>query len=108
MVFNWFRRQNSDRATPQQEEPTPDPVEPTELAEVALEEPAQDVASDHLIWAKAAYKNIQQQPQQIQETTAEDESGNDAEAENSKRTEAGEPKGRKRKRTIKRRIGFKP
>ena len=59
MVFNWFRRQHSDRATPQQEEPTPAPVEPTELAEeVASEEPAQDVASDSLIWAKAAYKNI--------------------------------------------------
>ena len=80
MVFNWFRRPHSDRATPQQEEPTPAPVEPTELAEVALEEPAQDVASDSLIWAKAAYKNIQQQPQQIQETTGEDEIGNDGEA----------------------------
>lgn len=77
MVFNWFRRQYSDKSATPQEEVTPAPVEPE--AETAQEvgsssESSQDVAADYLLWAKSAYKNIQQQQksQQAQET-ADDE-----------------------------------
>jgi fused signal recognition particle receptor len=76
MVFNWFRRQFSDRsATPEEEEQlTSSPVEPE--AETVQEvgssnESSQDVAADRLNWAKAAYKNIQQKSQQVQETAEE-------------------------------------
>jgi fused signal recognition particle receptor len=65
MVFNWFRRQFTDKSATPQEEVTPAPVgpeaEPTE--EVASSEPSQDATADYLNWAKAAYKNIQQQSQ---------------------------------------------
>jgi len=77
MVFNWFRRQHSDNSATPQEEVTPAPVK--REAETAQEvgsssESSQDVAADSLLWAKSAYKNIQQQQksQQAQET-AEDE-----------------------------------
>lgn len=65
MVFNWFRRQSNKPATPQ-EEVTPAPVEsqvePTE--QVSSESP--DGTAEYLNWAKAAYKNIQQQSQQVE------------------------------------------
>ena len=62
MVFNWFRRQSSDTATPQQQEvtaPVEAEVEPEDVA--SSEEPSQAAASDYLRFAKAAYKNIQKQ-----------------------------------------------
>lgn len=78
MVFNWFRRQfNDSSATPQeQEQLTPAPVEPK--AEPAQEvassqEPSQNVAEDYLSWAKAAYKNIQQEQQSQPVQKAADE-----------------------------------
>ncbi len=67
MVFNWFRRQSSDTATPQQQEVTAPVETEAELEEVASsEEPPQAAAADYLRFAKAAYKNIQKQqsPQQ--------------------------------------------
>lgn len=78
MVFNWFRRQFSDSpATPQEEEQlTPAAVEPEAepATEAALEgKSSQDVAADYLIWAKAAYKNIQEQQQSPQAQTAREE-----------------------------------
>ena len=75
MVFNWFRRQNSDRATPQeQEQPTsaPSPLSPAEVA--STEQQSQDVAPSSLNWAKAAYKNIKQQSEQATAPAAETES----------------------------------
>ncbi len=72
MAFNWFRRQFSDKSATPQEEVTPAPAapeaEPTE--EVASSEPSQDAAADYLNWAKAAYRNIQQQSQ-VQEAATE-------------------------------------
>jgi fused signal recognition particle receptor len=65
MVFNWFRRQYSDRPDESNNPPAPTaPAEsttetkestPTEAAE------SEPLAEDYLSWAKAAYKNIQQQ-----------------------------------------------
>jgi fused signal recognition particle receptor len=66
MVFNWFRRQFSDssQADPQVEETqtAQDQLEakPSEESEPPQEPPSQ-AAADYLNWAKAAYKNIQQQ-----------------------------------------------
>ena len=76
MAFNWFRRQFNDRSnTPQkQEQLTPASVEPEAepAQEVASsEEPSEDVAADYLNWAKAAYKNIQQESQPVQEAASE-------------------------------------
>jgi fused signal recognition particle receptor len=73
MVFNWFRRQYSDRPDESQNPPAPTaPAEsttetkestPTEAAE------SEPLAEDYLSWAKAAYKNIQQQ--KLETETAE-------------------------------------
>jgi len=70
MVFNWFRRQQRP-ASPQEEvTSTPSPeVEPEEST--STEEASQDVAADYLNFAKAAYKNIQQQSPQSQPTAEE-------------------------------------
>ena len=75
MVFNWFRRQFTDKSATPQEEVTPGSVEPEAepTEEVASSEPSQDATADYLNWAKAAYKNIQQQSQ-AQEAAAETES----------------------------------
>jgi fused signal recognition particle receptor len=73
MVFNWFRRKSSNSsATPQEAESTPTSVESDAepSGETSSEEPSQDVVAARLDWAKAAYKNIQQQQsQQIQEVS---------------------------------------
>ncbi|HEY9638748.1 MAG TPA: signal recognition particle-docking protein FtsY [Coleofasciculaceae cyanobacterium] len=78
MVFNWFRRQfgTSDESSEETRSDTPQVEQEQEATEQQSAEPAQDpskeepptaVAEDYLIWAKAAYKNIQKQ-QQSQET----------------------------------------
>lgn len=64
MVFNWFRRQSNKSTTPQ-EEVTPAPVESQVPTEVVSSEPPEATA-EYLNWAKAAYKNIQQQSQQVE------------------------------------------
>jgi fused signal recognition particle receptor len=66
MVFNWFRRKFDNSES----EPVPDPelVEES-AAEAEPEEPeaaepataSEEIATDYLAWAKAAYQNIQQQ-----------------------------------------------
>lgn len=66
MVFNWFRRQFSDRSQEPQDQETqtaqdqpevkPSESEPTQA-------PPSEVAVDYLKWAQQAYKNIQQQQQ---------------------------------------------
>ncbi|MFE1747168.1 signal recognition particle-docking protein FtsY [Coleofasciculus sp. H7-2] len=81
MVFNWFRRQFSDKTSDSQVEPektdveTPDiaslqPEAETETSESTTEAQSQQVAEDLLSYAKAAYKNIQQKQQQSQVETA--------------------------------------
>jgi fused signal recognition particle receptor len=65
MVFNWFRRQFGDNQNTEVEEvetAAESPAEP--VASVTSEEESQEVAADYLNWAKAAYKNIQQQRSQ--------------------------------------------
>lgn len=67
MVFNWFRRQFNEKTEETQEPKTevksePEKVEkPTETPESSEGKP--QVSEDYLQWAKAAYKNIQQQQQ---------------------------------------------
>ncbi|MBW4640110.1 MAG: signal recognition particle-docking protein FtsY [Gloeocapsa sp. UFS-A4-WI-NPMV-4B04] len=78
MVFNWFRRKSSNSsATPQEAEPTPTAVDSdaeTGGEITSSEEPSQDVVAARLDWAKAAYKNIQQQQsQQVAEVEGETE-----------------------------------
>ncbi|WP_017715825.1 signal recognition particle-docking protein FtsY [Kamptonema formosum] len=71
MAFNWFRREFSDKPElPQEEQARPAAAQP-EAAAPAAPPPAQSmaVAEDYLLWAKAAYKNIQKQ-QQAGEKTA--------------------------------------
>jgi fused signal recognition particle receptor len=66
MVFNWFRRKFDNSES----EPVPDPELVEESAiEAEPEEPEaaepatanEEIATDYLAWAKAAYQNIQQQ-----------------------------------------------
>ncbi|HEY9691605.1 MAG TPA: signal recognition particle-docking protein FtsY [Oculatellaceae cyanobacterium] len=62
MVFNWFRRQFGDSQNTEVEQVetvAESPAEP--VASVTSEEESQEAAADYLNWAKAAYKNIQQQ-----------------------------------------------
>jgi fused signal recognition particle receptor len=71
MVFNWFRRQFSERsqdAQVEQEQTLEQSTEPAE-SEPTQEQP-QEVAADYLNWAKTAYKNIQQR-QESQEDDAQ-------------------------------------
>ncbi|MEP0854780.1 signal recognition particle-docking protein FtsY [Trichocoleus sp. DQ-U1] len=81
MVFNWFRRQFSDKTSDSQVErektdvETPDiaslqPEAETQTSESTTEAQSQQVAEDLLSYAKAAYKNIQQKQQQSQGETA--------------------------------------
>ena len=67
MVFNWFRRKFDNSES--ESVPDPELVEESAGAEESLVEPAtaepttasEDIATDYLAWAKAAYQNIQQQ-----------------------------------------------
>ena len=62
MVFNWFRRQFGDSQNTEVEQVETVAESPAEQeASVTSEEESQEVAADYLNWAKAAYKNIQQQ-----------------------------------------------
>ncbi|QIZ72678.1 signal recognition particle-docking protein FtsY [Oxynema aestuarii] len=62
MVFNWFRRQFDDRAQKSEAKTTEsEPAQPEETTPSAEEESTDEEEVDYLTWAKAAYKNIQQQ-----------------------------------------------
>ncbi|HAJ63279.1 MAG TPA: signal recognition particle-docking protein FtsY [Cyanobacteria bacterium UBA8543] len=73
MVFNWFRRQfgtseeSSEETRPEnpqveQEQQANDKQESVETASSqSTQEQSAEVAEDYLLWAKAAYKNIQKQ-----------------------------------------------
>src|SRR4028118_1400053 len=76
MVFNWFRRQFSDRSQEPEVEDTEQAQEQPEVepaASEATQEQSQEVAADYLNWAKAAYKNIQQQQSQVEEAPTQGE-----------------------------------
>jgi fused signal recognition particle receptor len=66
MVFNWFRRQFTDK-NKTEEKPTPPPAPTPEQTEAKKEEQSEESADEYLQWAKAAYQNIQQQ--QVPSTT---------------------------------------
>jgi fused signal recognition particle receptor len=70
MAFNWFRREFSDKPELQQDEHAKPAAAQPETAAPPAPPQAQSpaVAEDYLLWAKAAYKNIQKQ-QQAQEKT---------------------------------------
>jgi fused signal recognition particle receptor len=74
MVFNWFRRQFSDRSQDDKvEQEKTEQVQPeTELSEPEkTEEASEQINTDYLNWAKTAYKNIQErQKAQEEETTS--------------------------------------
>ncbi|KJH70722.1 signal recognition particle-docking protein FtsY [Aliterella atlantica] len=88
MVFNWFRRQFSEKEESSQETETtlPEVESPPEV----IESPAEpsdssqaDTAAEYLQWAKAAYQNIQQQattaPPEVAATSEEPADEPDAE-----------------------------
>ncbi|TVU53635.1 MAG: signal recognition particle-docking protein FtsY [Arthrospira sp. PLM2.Bin9] len=71
MVFNWFRRQFSDRPSAddtQQAEPSPTPSTPDEPETKQPLSPT-TANEDYLQWAKAAYQNIQQQQKPTESST---------------------------------------
>jgi fused signal recognition particle receptor len=77
-VFNWFRRQFSDRDTPEQEQEQNQP-KPTQAAEsesepATAEPTAEQIQQEnYLQWAKTAYQSIQQRQGQAKaETTTEE------------------------------------
>lgn len=84
MVFNWFRRQYSasedpsQEASPQQPQEEPSPPAPPEQTAASTQSEASPAstqpasvapAEDYLLWAKAAYKNIQQKQKSPAEIT---------------------------------------
>ncbi|MDJ0534722.1 MAG: signal recognition particle-docking protein FtsY [Xenococcaceae cyanobacterium MO_207.B15] len=74
-MFNWFRRQHSEKAPAKENlETTPEvtTVETTEETEQTTDTPSQE---DYLAWAKAAYQNIQQRKEESSatETAPKDE-----------------------------------
>jgi len=95
MVFNWFRRQFSDKnktakTPPPAAAPTATPAEPTP----AEPETSADSADDYLSWAKAAYQNIQKQPDSAQaesETPAPTEESAEETTDETPVVEAPEP-----------------
>jgi fused signal recognition particle receptor len=94
MVFNWFRRQfGTSEAQETPAESTPAEPEQQERAEKAVEPESAEgqsaVAEDYLSWAKAAYKNIQQQ--QPGETTATEETEQPEETVAAEETQAPTP-----------------
>jgi fused signal recognition particle receptor len=76
MVFNWFRRKFDESATPPGEEKPTSTPQQQQAAESApatsQEQPADDAGLDYLSFAKAAYKNIQQQQAQQPQITTEE------------------------------------
>lgn len=65
MAFDWFRRKfnKNNPTSPEEVAAPPASPEAQSTEEVASSELSQDAAAERLQWAKAAYKNIQQQAQ---------------------------------------------
>ena len=64
MVFNWFRRQfndKSDKTSKEKPEPNKEKVEAVVKSQEKSTEESTESTEDYLSWAKAAYKNIQEQ-----------------------------------------------
>ena len=64
MVFNWFRRKyddSSDKASKDKPAPNKEKVETTVESQEKSEQESTQSTEDYLNWAKAAYKNIQEQ-----------------------------------------------
>ncbi len=76
MVFNWFRRQyndNSDKTSKEKPEPKKEKVEVADESQGKSTEESTQTTEDYLSWAKAAYKNIQEQKKtQVISQTATD------------------------------------
>ena len=68
-MFNWFRRSNKAK----QEEPQTKPENQEATTTESTTESATKTQEDYLAWAKAAYKNIQEQKGEATETTSETE-----------------------------------
>ncbi|WP_126388280.1 signal recognition particle-docking protein FtsY [Pseudanabaena sp. ABRG5-3] len=72
MVFNWFRRKFDDDKDPKNQ-----PVEPAQAEDPSPESTpesspiASPASQDLLNWAKAAYANVQQQAEVVEETASE-------------------------------------
>lgn len=77
MVFNWFRRQfsTSDASSEEISSENPQVEEEQESPDVSssTQDQSSEVADDYLVWAKAAYKNIQKQQQSTPQEAAETE-----------------------------------
>ena len=76
MVFNWFRRQYNDSSKTTSDKPPEEKTSAKEdttapSAEISTPEAgnSSDQAVDYLVWAKAAYKNIQEQQQAEEQAT---------------------------------------
>lgn len=65
MAFDWFRRQfnKNNPTSPEEVAAPPASPETQSTEELASSESSEDAAAERLQWAKAAYKNIQQQAQ---------------------------------------------
>ncbi|MDJ0518679.1 MAG: signal recognition particle-docking protein FtsY [Trichodesmium sp. MO_231.B1] len=76
MVFNWFRRKyndSSDKTSKEKPEPNKEKVEAAVESEEKSAEESTESTEDYLSWAKAAYKNIQEQKKtQVVSQTATD------------------------------------
>lgn len=86
MAFNWFRRR-FDQKAPETENPAAEEV--PSIPTVEEEPPA--AAEDYLSWAKAAYKNIQQQAQAAPESSTASSEVEEAPAQDLSAKPAPEP-----------------
>ena len=77
----------------------------SDVADELVGESFHKVTEITVVWGRAGTQFVRRQVATSYETL---HIGDDAEARNSKWTEVGEPKGWKRKRTVKEWIGFKP
>jgi fused signal recognition particle receptor len=87
-VFNWFRRQFSDRDKQDQEQETTQQTPPaeSEAEPTTAETPTEQ--QDYLAWAKTAYQTIQQRQAQAKEEAVTEEAEAVAEATGSEAAEA--------------------
>ncbi|MGD1700156.1 signal recognition particle-docking protein FtsY [Dapis sp. BLCC M229] len=76
MVFNWFRRKyndSSDKTSKEKPEPNKEKVEAAVESQEKSAQESTESTEDYLSWAKAAYKNIQEQKKtQVVSQTATD------------------------------------
>ena len=73
MVFNWFRRKFDDDKDPKNQPVEPTPTEDKAPESVSESPTASPASQDLLNWAKAAYANVQQQAEVIEDKITEPE-----------------------------------